>query len=250
MEHWEQRICWCIVEGAIGVGKTATIEAFKHLTSNEAGKILYVNDPVDTWTRPLVGTQSFLDAQYNNNSDFDKIAFQLSVLTRRCAALQVAFYRAHCWLKENPTATDVFVVSERSPIGDNAFANVSHDNNKWAKEMYTLAMESQMSVFNVIHKNIHPFIVMLEADVETITQRIQKRGWACDAPLVVNGQASEFLKENVKIHRWTDDNNLNLLPNPAYRFPNFDRNKVLIVDSNKLQPDNIAVNIKEFLFIS
>lgn len=238
------RIVWVFIEGVIGVGKSTTIDNVKQVFDESQYNIIMVKEPVDSWTRPVAGGDSLLDALYEDNEKLERSAFQILAATQRFTGLINAFYEAQILVQQTPVR-DVIVVSERSIIGDNIFAAINLVNNDLSQAMYSMALKAHLNVIRVQFKCIQPYVIVLMPHEDTIVKRIKSRGRECETPLIEHDRANSYLRKLINMHKYIFKNETSYEP-LLDELPNFRTDRVLLIDNSSLTPCETAERIKRF----
>lgn len=201
----QSSIVVCAFEGTIGIGKSTLLQNIKNAfygrdTSNRKERLIIVEEPVEMWNEPICidgETQpSILEQMYKGTCL--PVAFQLMALTQRYGMFINALETARKELNDDPNLSRVFVVTERSAIGDMMFAHINL-KDPTDKHMYKNALKSIFSSMINMH-DIKFCCFYLRLNIETIVSRIMERNRLVEIDLVKDGKANDYLVALTQLH--------------------------------------------------
>lgn len=199
------RIHLVFLEGVIGAGKSTLVDSLadqfnEHFNTEPTRltRILFVDEPVKEWEEPIVDAEglergSLLQHLYDQR--VNPFAFQMLVLTQRFAMLTTAINRARIWAKE-PHVQDVYVVAERSLIGDKLFAEINL-KTYIDHAMYEMAHRTVRDSL-ATSEDIDVLVIYLRLDVATARERVRGRGRKAERGLLESD--SKYLDELTAAH--------------------------------------------------
>ena len=151
------------IDGNIGCGKSTFLQELKkEVKIQKLNNIIFLQEPVDQWSKINVNGVTILEKFYENPEKY-AFSFQMMAYISRLSLLKTT-------IRENP---DAVIVTERSLYTDkNIFAKMLFDDKKidpYSYQIYNMW-------FDEFTKNLpeHKY-VYLESSPDIITSRIKKR---------------------------------------------------------------------------
>lgn len=199
------RIHLVFLEGVIGAGKSTLIDSLTdqfntHFNTDPTRitRILIVDEPVKEWEEPIVDAEglergSLLQHLYDQR--VNPFAFQMLVLTQRFAMLTTAITRARVWAQK-PCVQDVYVVAERSLIGDKLFAEINLKTyiDRAMYEMAHCTVRDSLAASD----DIDFLVIYLRLEAATAKERVRGRGRKAERGLLESD--SKYLEELTAVH--------------------------------------------------
>ena len=151
------------VEGNIAAGKSTFLESMAvHIREILGRPCVVVKEPVDEWTKPLVGDEGILQLYYKDKKAYG-FGFQANVIISRMTQLLTV-------IRQNPGAV---IVAERSPSSGYIFARQMMSEGVLSPIEYKLH-EQWIDMSEGIIKTSG--IVYLRVDPERCMERLRVRG--------------------------------------------------------------------------
>lgn len=151
------------IDGNIGSGKTTFInELKKEVNKQKLKNIIFVDEPVELWTKICVNNENILEKFYQDQIKY-AFSFQMMALISRIKVLKKA-------MKDHP---DAIIISERSLYSDkNIFAQMLYDEGKIDPHSFQIYTMWFREYIKELPK--HEFIYLF-SDPKIVNDRIKKR---------------------------------------------------------------------------